>query len=97
MDVGNLAAEFIPDLRNRVPVKPILDDGADHRAPARGLRLNPFELAELLTGAFDRVGDFLGDLLCAGPGVRRDDERLLDRELGILKPTDVPIRTTSPR
>ena len=67
-------------------MKPILDYGRHDRPTARGLRLNPLQLAELLTGAFDRIGDFLGDLLRAGPGVGRDNQCLLDRELGVLQP-----------
>ena len=69
LDVVDLAAKFVPDLGDPVRLKPILDDGRHDRPTARGLRLDPLELAELLTGAFDRVGDFLGDLLRAGPGV----------------------------
>src|SRR5262249_10371991 len=52
----------------------------------RGLRLDAVELAELLHGAFDRVGDLLGDLLGARPGVRSHDQRLLDGELRVLEP-----------
>src|SRR3974390_716321 len=70
---------------------PVLNDSTNYRPTARGLRLNALELAELLTGAFDRVGDLMGDLLSASPRVRRDDERLFDREFGIFEPPDISV------
>src|SRR5262249_47347114 len=91
LDVGDLAAKLVPDLGDRVPVEAVLDDGCDHRHPARGLRIDAPELAELLAGLFDRVGDLLGHLLGAGPRVGRDDQRFLDRELRVLEPAHLPV------
>ena len=91
LDVGDLAAQLVPHLGDRVLVVAVLDDGGDHRHAARGLRLDAIELAELLAGAFDRVGDLLGDLFGAGPGVGRDDQRFLDRELRVLEPAHLLI------
>ena len=91
MDVGDFVPELIPNLRNRIAMIPVLDDGTHHRSAASGLRLDPLELAELLTGPFDGVGDLVCDLRRAGSWVRRNDERLLDGELGILKPPDILI------
>ena len=69
----------------RVLVVSVLDDGGDHRPAARRLRLDALELAELLAGDFDRVGDLLGDLFGAGARVGSDDQRFLDRELRDLR------------
>ena len=49
------------------------------------------ELPELLAGAFDRVGNFLGDFFGAGARIGRDDQRFLDRELGVFEPADLLI------
>ena len=91
MDVGDFVSELIPDLRDRIAIILVLDDSTNHRPAASGLRFNALELAELLAGAFDGVGDLVGDLRRAGSGVRRDDERLLNGELGILEPADILI------
>ncbi len=91
LHVVDLAAQLVPHLRNGVGVESVLDDGAHHRAAARRLGFHPLELAELLDRAFDGVGDFLRDFGGAGSGVGRDDQRLLDRELGVLEPPHLNI------
>src|SRR5262249_21154549 len=65
---------------------------SNYRPAAYGLRLDATELAELLTGAFNRIGDFLGDFFCAGARIRRHDQRFFDRELRILQASRVQIR-----
>src|SRR5262249_46349609 len=42
-------------------------------------------------GVFDGVGDLLGALVGAGPGVRGDDQRFLDREFRVLEPADLQV------
>jgi hypothetical protein len=74
-----------------------LDDGTNQRPTAGGLQVNALQLTELLTSAFDRVGNLVSDLLRVGPGVGRDDQRLLDRELRILEPPDILIGPYPPR
>jgi hypothetical protein len=54
------------------------------------LKTNSF-VAAVTAGTLDRVGDFLGDLPGAGPGVRGNDQRFLDRELRVLEPADLPV------
>ncbi len=44
LDIGDLAAKFVPDLRDSVLIVPVLDNGGDHRPAARRLRFNPLEL-----------------------------------------------------
>src|SRR5262249_46724571 len=83
LDVCDLAAKFVPDLGDRVPVVAVLDDGGNYRPAARRLRFDALELSELLASVFDRVGDLAGDLFGTGAGVRRDDQRFLDRKLGV--------------
>src|SRR5262249_39790556 len=91
LDVGDLAAEFVPDLGDAVLVVAVLDGNDDHGPAARRLRLDALELAELLAGAFDRIAALPGDLLGAGPGVWRDEQGLLYRELRVLEPAHLRV------
>src|SRR5215831_19986014 len=68
-----------------------LDVNGDHRLAARRLRLDAVELAELLAGDFDRIRDLFGDFLRAGPRIRGDDHRRLDRELRVLEPAELAV------
>ena len=95
LDVVDLAAKLVPDLGDGGLLESILDDGRDYRSSASGLRLDALELAQLLAGAFDRVGDFPGDLLRAGSWIRRDDQRFLDRELRVFQASQPVIRDES--
>ena len=70
----------------------IFDVDPDQRPSARGLRFDAVNLAHLLTGAFDGVGDFPGHFFGTGPRIKRDDQGLFDREFRILKASEILIR-----
>ena len=76
LHVGDLAAEFVPNLRDRILMIPVLNDGGDDGPAAAGFRIDPLELPELLARAFDRVRDLLRDLFGTGPRIGRDDRAL---------------------
>src|SRR5690606_4869868 len=80
LDVMDLPTKFIPDLGNTMPVVAIPDDGFDNRTAARRFRFDPLQLAELLTGALDRVRDLERHIFRTGAGIRCDDQGFLDRE-----------------
>src|SRR5262249_36695782 len=89
--VVNLPAEFVPHLGNALPVVPVLDDGLDNRSAARGFGLDPLQLAELLAGSLDRVGDLQRNFFAARSRIRSDDERFLDREFWVFEPTEFSV------
>ena len=69
----------------------VLDPHRDEGLPAGRFRIDVIDLAQLLAGYLDRVGDFLRHFGRAGAGVGRDDEGLLDGELGVFQPAEVAV------
>ena len=43
-------------------------------------------MTELLHGAFDRIGDLLGDLFGAGPWIRGNDQGFFNGKFRVLEP-----------
>src|SRR5262249_17756251 len=95
LDVVDLATELVPDLRDSILVGLVPDTGGDNGQPARRLRLDAIELTELLAGELDRVGDLARHFFGARAWVGRDDERLLDRELGVFESAEPHVRDKS--
>ena len=91
LDIVDLAAKFVPNLRDGVLVVPVFDVDPDQRPSARGLRFDVVNLPHLLNGVFDGVSNLLGHFLRGTPGVRCNDEGLLDRELRVLKAPEILI------
>ena len=92
LHVGDLAPQFVPDLRHALPIVVVLD-GDGHNRPATGrFRFDVVELPQSLTGDLKGIGDFLRDFLGTGPRIRRNDQRLFDGELRIFQPSDIHIR-----
>ncbi len=85
LHVIHLAAQLVPDLGQRRLVVLVLDADRDRRKAPVGLGLHLFQLTELLHRLLDAVADLLLHLFGGGAGVGRDDEGLLDGELGILE------------
>ncbi len=96
LHIGDLASQLIPDLWDQIPVVTIPNHRLDDRAAPQRLRLDPFELPQLLAGAFDRVGDLQCHLFGTGSRIGGDDQRLLDGEFGIFQPTQLEIGDHAP-
>ncbi len=86
LDVVHLSPQLVPHLRQRELVVLVLD-AHRHRGQAPvGLGLDLLELTEPLHRPLDEVADLLLHLLGRGAGIGREDQRLLDGELGVLEP-----------
>ncbi len=83
--VVDLSSQLVPHLRQSVLVVLVLDGDLHAGHTAGGGRLDPKELAELLDGALDDVGDFLFDFDYRGTGIGRGDDGVLDRELRVFQ------------
>ena len=91
LHVRDFAPQFVPDLRDAMFVIAVFDPHRDEGLTAGRFRIDVIDLTQLLAGDLDRVGDFLGDFGRAGAGVGRDDEGLLDGELGVFEPAEVAV------
>ena len=80
--VIDLAPQLVSDLRDGVLVKPVLNDGADHRSATQGLRFDALELPESLASAFDWIGGLFGNFLGAGARIGGHDQRFLEVNSG---------------
>src|SRR5690606_19739617 len=62
LHIVDLAAKFVPDLWDPVPVVAAADHDLDHRPSSRRFRFHTIDLSQGLTGPFDGVGDFQRNL-----------------------------------
>ena len=69
----------------------VLDVDRDDGAAGVGLGCDGVELAELLDGGFDGVGELLRDFGGGGAGPGGDDLRRFDGVLGVFEAADGPV------
>ena len=91
LGVGDLAAEFVPHLRQRLCVVLVPDRDGHRAASAFGARNHSLQLLELLGCKFDDVADLFLHFLRGCAGVGSDDEGVFDRELGVFQPRQVNV------
>ena len=85
LGVGDLATEFIPHLRQRMPVVLVPDRDGHRAASALGAGNHAIELLELLGRKFDDVADLLLHFLRGGAGIGSNDESVFDGELRVFQ------------
>lgn len=91
LGVGDLAAKFIPHLRQRMPIVLVFDCNGHCAAPALRAGNHAIELLELLSRKFDDVADLLLHLQRRGARIGSNNEGVFDREFRIFQTRQVQI------
>ena len=88
LHVADLAAQFVPDLRQILLAVLVLHFDHDDGAAGIGNAGDALELPQLLDGDLDRIGHLLHHFLRRRARILGHDLRVLDGEFGIFEPAD---------